>query len=346
MYYGVVQLDITVKSHPSQFGKTAATFGYSQGMYKHKLLGVIEVDSGHRSIWLGYYGVVQLDTTVEGHPSWFRASAINFGYSQGTHNHLIISECHWSWFRTEINLAWVLWSCATRHNSLKSSKSIWKECSEVQVFSGYAQTQNTECCQSRFRTEINLAQVLWVVQLDTTVESPPSWFGKTAATFGYSQGMHKHKLLGVVKVDPGQRSIWIEYYGVAQLDTTVESHPSQFEKSIMHLPHTCPTHALYTSTSYHPTTPLCNTFVYSTMSTLTSIDNQSWDIRVDSMVLSKTKIPNTRMHDTFTQQWVVQVNILYCVTTLNTKQWNKEYGYPMPSHPSQLACFCWSANTK
>ena len=65
MYYGVVQLDITVKSHPSQFGKTAAAFGYSQGMYKHKLLGVIEVDSGHRSIWLGYYGVVQLDTTVE-----------------------------------------------------------------------------------------------------------------------------------------------------------------------------------------------------------------------------------------------------------------------------------------
>ena len=63
MYYGVVQLDITVKSHPSQFGKTAETFGYSQGMYKHKLLGVIEVDSGQRSIWLGYYGVVQLDNS-------------------------------------------------------------------------------------------------------------------------------------------------------------------------------------------------------------------------------------------------------------------------------------------
>ena len=343
MYYGVVQLDITVKSHPSQFGKTAATFGYSQGMYKHKLLGVIEVDSGHRSIWLGYYGVVQLDTTVEGHPSWFGASAIKFGYSQGTHNHLIISECHWSWFRTEINLAWVLWSCATRHNSLKSSKSIWKECSEVQVFSGYAQTQNTECCQSRFRTEINLAQVLWVVQLDTTVESPPSWFGKTAATFGYSQGMHKHKLLGVVKVDPGQRSVWIEYYGVAQLDTTVESHPSQFEKSIMHLPHTCPTHALYTSTSYHPTTPLPNTLPCQLWLLLITNPETS---KLTPMVLSKTKIPNTRMHDTFTQQWVVQVNILYCVTTLNTKQWNKEYGYPMPSHPSQLACFCWSANTK
>ena len=29
--------------------------------------------------------------------------------------------------------------------------------------------------------------------------------------------MHKHKILRVVEVDEGQRSIWPRYYGVAQL---------------------------------------------------------------------------------------------------------------------------------
>ena len=94
-----------------------------------------------------------------------------------------------------INPARVLWSCATRHISWESSKSIWKDCSNFRVFSGYAQTQNTKCRWSR-----------------------------------------------------------LGYYGVAQLDTPVQSRPSRFRKTTPHLPHTpaLPLHFIYyLSTTYH-----------------------------------------------------------------------------------------------
>ena len=66
------------------------------GFAKNKILSVVKVDEGQRSIQLGYCGVAQPDTT-----------------------------------------------------SPESSKSIWKYCSNLRVFSGFAQTQNTECRPSR-----------------------------------------------------------------------------------------------------------------------------------------------------------------------------------------------------
>ena len=171
-----------------------------------------------------------------------------------------------------INPARVLWSCATRHISWESSKSIWKDCSNFRVFSGFAQMQNTEWSM-KDRESIRLG-FCGVAQPDTSVESRPSWFGKTAATFGYSRGTHKHKIPSVVEVGLGIMELrnWTHQSRVVQVD---------FEK----LPHTYHTHLPYPCTLY-TTSPLPTIPVYSTMS---SIDNQFWVVQVNSHGSIKNK---------------------------------------------------------